>query len=348
MTIEAIDANEAESSTSTEVQENTDVEVAQSSSAEGEQVEANAEESAERSLQDIVAEVAKDSRETAETDEESPASETQELDAEQAAKTDDADQQDEGFDLDEFGFTESELKALKGKTKDRFNELLAQRKELEGKAEESEVITKFMQENNISSDEMARMMGTLAHFNAGDYKQFLDGIQPLMEHAGVALGATLPPDIQQRVDEGYIDANSAAELAQQRATSSEAQVRLEREQFNNQQQFHQAEVTQIRSSVDDWEADIKKTDPDYAQKEEQIRVNARSLMAQYGAPVNSEQALQLSKDAYAMTNNFIKKAAPTPRAINPGPSSSTVPNAQAAPKSMLDAVRLGIRNANTQ
>lgn len=346
MNTEAIDANEAESSTSNEVQQDHDVD-AQSSSAEGELTEIANEDEAEVSLLAIVQREAKDTREGSIVDEEPPTSEDQEQVAEQASDTDEAEQQEEGFGLDEFGFSPEEMKALKGKTKDRFNELLQQRDEFRGKAEEAEIIKTFMQENKISSDEMARMMGTLAHFNAGDYQGFLDGIQPLMDHAGTALGVNLPPDIQKRVDDGYVDPDSAAELAANRAASVEQQARLQYERGANQYQTQQAEATHIKSSVDSWEADIRKSDPDYAQKENQIRANARALMAQFGQPVNADQALQLSKDAYEMTNEFIRQANPKPRAINPGPSSGSVPNAHAEPKSMLDAVRQGIRNAQT-
>lgn len=349
MNTEVIDANAAKSSTAEEAQLNPDVE-AQSSSAEGEQAAAEQahDEGAAASLQEIIANVAKDSRDTdveVDATEESPPSKDQEPAEVIEADTGEGEPQGDEFEIDEVGFTAEELKALKAKTKDRFDELLAQRDEFKRSAEESAVITKFMAENNISSDEMAKMMGTMAFYQAGDYQNFLTNLQPMMERAGTALGSFLPDDIQKRVDDGYIDEASASEMASQRALATDNQERLKREQFNNQQIQQQAVVNDMRLAVDTWESDTKKVDIDYAKKEEQIRTNTRALMAQYGTPINAEQAVQLSKDAYAMVNNFTQQTAPPPREIKPGPSSATVPNAHAEPKSMLDAVKLGIRNA---
>jgi len=336
------DDNSEVSSTETEVHDSTDVE-AQSSSVEGAESEAEAD--AERSLLNIVQEESKATREDSiEDDEEPPTSEAQE-------KADDADVSDEDEHEDDpthDEFTSEELKALKGKTKKRIDTLLAQRNELQKASDEHGIITGFMKENNISSDDLSNVMGAMAHYKAGDYKGFLDVIQPLMDHAGEAVGAIIPDDLQKRVDDGYIDDDAAAELAQQRATIAFQQEQAQRTDFNRQAADKGVAADGMRGTVNEWEADVRGKDADYAMKEPQIKANARALMAEFGSPINAEQALQLAKDAYAMTNDFVKQARPAPQQIDRRPDSSlSSSNTQAQPKSMLDAVRMGIRNAHS-
>lgn len=344
---------DANSDSSTEQQDEVDVN-AQSSSVDGES-EDKANEEAEVSLHEIIAEKAAESRVKADDDEESPTSEVQEpadeTEDSDEAKADTVDHDADDAEVDASKFTAEELEVLgrlKPKTKTRIEQLLQQREGLQKSAGELQAITGFMEENNISPEEFSALMGAMAQHKAGNYDGFLQGIQPMMDVAGKALGAVIPDDLQERVDEGYIDEAGAQEIAKQRERINYQEGELVRQQQNQTQRATQDTSNAMKIAVDSVEAEIKNTDVDYATKEPQIKANMQALMAQHGVPNTPEQAKQLANDAYRMTNQFIKQISPDRKtATKRKPDNSMASkNTRAEPTTMLEAVQLGIRNAN--
>lgn len=356
MANEAMDVNVAESSTTDEV-EVTDVnDEALSSGAEAEpDVTAEAEE--EETLLSVIQDTVKETRDDVGPEDSLPSEEGDEqpptAEVSEASETEET---DELVTNDGDTFSEAEFSALKDKTKRRFEALLKERNVGMQAQSELQQLNDVLHQNHISGEEMGDMMRALAQYKAGDFDGFMQLMNPYIQHSSHATGQALPQDIQERLDDGYIDEAAAKELSQARAVHAHQQQMLEHGQRDQQAAIQAAAQAQvqiqagdIRDSVNRWEADIRSRDADYDRKAEMIRTNSEVLMARHGRPANAQQALQLAQDAYAMTNETLKTISPDAKPVKPGPTSSHVPSQHAStkPTSMLEAVRLGLRRHNT-
>jgi len=250
--------------------------------------------------------------------------------------------------------TEAELKKLRPETRKRFERLLSQRNEYRQNLEavqpelaEHRQLRGYLTEHQLAAEDVNVLLGVGAALRRGDYKSFLDGVSPYIIAAQEALGLRISTDLQQQVNEGLIDENTARELTRVRHRAAQAEARLQdanRVTETTQQVQH---VDQIRSAVDSWEASIRQRDPDYAQMSGAVRRYAQGLLQERGTPRTPQEAVALTQDAYDEAKEAFRKAQPAPRPTRNGPSSIHVatgtPTAQ--PRTMKEAVVMALANA---
>lgn len=217
----------------------------------------------------------------------------------------------------------------------RWKEMISERDALKPKAEEFEKITKFMSTNGLSNAEVVegfQIMALMktnpveAHKKISEYKAKLDAL----------VGETLPPEISRKVEEGYVDAGTAKQLA---ALQAEKQLAEQRQQYAMQQQAEQARES-IHSAVVGWEQQMKAKDPDWSAKQDLVTDQVR-LMMQTEKPNTVEEALSLVERAHTTIKDRLSRFAPRRQPVSPVASSSSSVNATAQPKTLLEAVRLG-------
>jgi hypothetical protein len=172
-------------------------------------------------------------------------------------------------------------------------------------------------------------------------------LSPHIIKAQQALGLSLPEDLQKQVDQGFTTRELASELARQRATAELNQTRLQ--ETRTQQARFQAESNQvaIKSAVDAWQNEVRKTDPDFDKKAELITQYAHGLISEMGAPANMDEAVAMANEAKRRADEFLKSVAPAPapQATRPRPSSVNSPGITAKPQptSLQEAVMAGLK-----
>jgi hypothetical protein len=217
----------------------------------------------------------------------------------------------------------------------RWKEMITERDAYRAESDEFRKVTTFMSSNGLSTEEVAEgfqimaLMKTnpvAAHKMISEYKSRLDAF----------VGATLPPDIQKKVEEGYVDEESAKELAMLKAQHGLYQ----QQQANVMQQRDQQSRGNIHSAVVGWEQQMRVKDPDWSAKQEMV-IDQVKLMLQAEKPSTPEEALALVERAHSTIKERLSRFAPQRRPVTNVSSSTSSAHATAQPRSLLEAVRLG-------
>lgn len=225
----------------------------------------------------------------------------------------------------------------------RFKQLIEQRNQYRESADEYNRITDFMRDNSLSPEDAAEGFRVMALMKANPAEAYKE-LQSKMQQLADASGISIPKDLRQRVEDGYIDEDSAKELSRARAELN--RVKQLRESEYNQRLQMQANQTidRITEDVTDWEAEIKEKDPDYDLKSEEIDDRVRAMVAERGRPSNSEQAIQFAQEAYEAVSERHKRRSPQPRAMKAAKSGKLSGSPEAKPQSLREAIELAIVN----
>ena len=228
----------------------------------------------------------------------------------------------------------------------RFRELVkekntykAQMAEYEADAKQYRDIQSFMQTNGLTPEEVAESLGILAQAKTGDPAKAYELMLQRTQALAVMAGKQLPTDLEEKVEQGYIDRETAQDLHQQRV-SAERKAQLAQSQLDRRSQEDQRnQVNSMASAVSAWEQATKSSDPDFDLKAELVKDRVRAHVASYGMPKNAEQALKVSKDAYeAVTQTLLRvrgDKAPMRTAVGGKTNGSAAPE----PKNLLDVIR---------
>jgi len=162
------------------------------------------------------------------------------------------------------------------------------------------------------------------------------------------VGEQLPPELQQRVDAGYLTAEDAKAVSRAQADANLANARAqqvqERQQVNEAVQRQQEATNRTLDSVDVWEKATLKSDPDFHLKRkdvaELVELEILKEANRQGKPwfPNPDEAVKLSKAALETVNKRYSRFTPKPTEIRPA-NGSVSARSTAEPKSFLEAVR---------
>lgn len=218
----------------------------------------------------------------------------------------------------------------------RWKELVSERDSLRGDADQFRKITTFMQTNGLTNEEVVegfQIMALMktnpaeAHKKISEYKAKLDPF----------VGEKLPDDVARRVAEGYIDEDTAKELATLKA---ERNLIEQRQQAAREQEAVAAKGA-IRNVVVNWEQQMKAKDPDWSAKQELVTDQVK-LMLQAEQPSNPEEALALVERAHSIIAERLRRFAPRRQPVTAVTSATSSATAVPLPKSLHEAIRAGI------
>jgi len=223
----------------------------------------------------------------------------------------------------------------------RWKEMITERDTLKPRAEQYDKITTFMTNNGLTPAEMAEGMGIMALMKNDP----IEAYKLLKEHASKLAkfsGDELPEDIRAKVDDGFIDNESAKELARYKAQQEFNETR-QKEQMERQQQ-HQQEVSQkqIHDAVLNWETTEKARDPDWSKKYEMVMERA-AVLIQNGNPGSPQEAVALAQKALSDVNARLRPLSGRSIGIRNPTSSMSSANARPVPRSLEDAIRMAIQ-----
>ena len=223
----------------------------------------------------------------------------------------------------------------------RWKEMINERDQLKPAAEQYQKITTFMNNNSLSTQEMAEGMQVMALMKNdpvsayAKLKGYLDNLAPVV-------GEILPDDIRQKVDDGFIDEESAKELARLKAEKDFHSQRYLEQQSKQERQTSEQNQRAMYESVATWEQVEKAKDPDWSAKYEMVMDRVKSLLSEK-QPQNSQEAVEVARRALAEVNSRLRPLAGRSTNLRGPTSSLSSGNTRPAPRSLEDVVRLGLQ-----
>jgi hypothetical protein len=219
------------------------------------------------------------------------------------------------------------------------NKYKAQMAEYEGDAKQYRDIQSFMQQHNLTAEDVANSLQMLAKMRSGTPAEAYELLQGRMEEIAIAAGKKLPADLEEKVDQGYIDRDTASELHQARVNAErQAQSAQSQLEQRSQQEAH-AQVVAMANAVSAWEVSTKATDPDYDLKADLVKDRVRAQIAANGMPKTKEDAVKLSKDAYDQVTQALLRVRGDKQPMRTAVGGKTNGSAAPEPKSLLDVIR---------
>lgn len=209
-------------------------------------------------------------------------------------------------------------------------------------ADRGVALSRFLQETGITVQEYDELIEVGALMKRADtLPQAREKIVAKLAEIDRALGITLPEDLHQEVEQGFLPEDRARELSQTRAQAE----RLQRERAAEEaQRAEQAVVTELQA----WESEARRVDPDFDRKlpDIQAKVRLAALEAQQaGRPLRSgAEAVRMARKAHEDINAMLASFRPAPQATRPSPSSAaSAPATAPAPKTIYEAAAAGLR-----
>lgn len=250
-----------------------------------------------------------------------------------------------------------ENKAMKEQLKD-VEIIKTEAAEWKQKAEGLDVIQNFVKQSGLQADEVDTGFQVMAAIKSatefgGSPQTALDILVPIVQQLQAMSGNVLPDDLQKKVDDGYVDEETAREIARLRAetarTSQQAKVAQSRVEDISQQTQQEAQarfVAEINSAVTAWENDWKTKDADYKLKEPLVKAEIITLIQRLGEPPTANDAILLANHARDEVNKRLLASNLLPkkqemRTVTGGVSANKTP--QVKINSTTDAVRAALR-----
>ncbi len=245
-------------------------------------------------------------------------------------------------------FSPEEIKTYTPSTQQRIKSLLSERNSYRDQVREVEPFRAYMQENELSAEDLAFGLQALATLRKGDYETFLEQLSPFVQLAMEYTGRALPPDLQEQVRQGRVAPDVAVGITKQRYDLGHAQQRLERQAEAEASQQEENARQANRSAVAAWEQTVRQSDPDYARKLDVAKAYVASIRAEYGDPQSPQDCVAVAQEAYRRADAAVRASRPSraPTQMNPsGIQRPSNPSAVAAPKSLMEAAMQGLDRA---
>lgn len=221
----------------------------------------------------------------------------------------------------------------------RFKQLIRQRDEYRSRATQYDQITDFMEKNQLTAEEVAQGFQLMAMMKVGDPAQAYEALRKYTDNLALAAGIRLPENLEKKVEEGYIDQDTARDLWRQQVSAERKAQLAATEAQRYKQQEQTSQVNSIAEAVTAWEESVRDSDPDYDLKADLIDDRVRALVAEKGKPRSPDEALTYAQEAYKTVSERLKsvRGVKTPMRTAVGGKVSGTPLPE--PKSLLDVIQ---------
>jgi hypothetical protein len=228
----------------------------------------------------------------------------------------------------------------------RFQAIVRQRNEMRQKAEKNEhgakqyeQVQAFLDANGLDDEEAGGILKIRALMKSNPAEAW-KSLKPLVQQLLVDAGEVLPSDLADAVRKGEVTKARAVEISRLRASQTSMTKSQEFAQQQAQQRAAQERQNALMGAVTEWEKQTKLKDPDYAAKEEDVKIHVVYLQRTKGMPQSADDARKMVEEAYAAVNKRYAPKAISRQPVTPirgGRVASGQPTDQ--PKSVLDIVR---------
>jgi hypothetical protein len=229
---------------------------------------------------------------------------------------------------------------------ERFREVLAENRQLKGQNEQYKQLDTTFAEIGADARKMGLSEQDLAQLFAwprmlaNDPKAAVEQLHAFAAQWQEKIGHTLPVDLKQKVDDGTLDEDSAKEIAQLRASAALAKTRTTAESIEREQASTAQRRNEIVTSVNAYQDELRRTDPDYTlEKHEMVVDSLTAMVTARGVPSTVADARAMAKEAYDNVTRRLAKFKPQPRAVaSPQVGRRLNKPAESQPKSMREAI----------
>lgn len=234
------------------------------------------------------------------------------------------------------------FKALPKEARQTVIALRKQAETLKPDADRGAALSRYLAETGITVteyDELIQVGALMKH--PSTLGKAREAIVAKLAEIDRALGITLPEDLHQEVEQGFISEDRARELAQ---TKAERDRVLRETQATAAREQQQAIVSELVA----WEAEARRADADFDRKLPDIQTKVRLAVLEAeraGRPVRSPaEAVSIARKVHEETNAFLAAFRPAPKATPSSPSSAaSAPATAPAPKNIYEAAAAGLR-----
>jgi len=228
----------------------------------------------------------------------------------------------------------------------RFRELVrekntykAQMAEYEADAKQYRDIQTFMEGAGLTAEEVAEGLALMAQMKSGDPAKAYEALTKKVETLALAAGKQLPQELEERVEQGFVDRETAQQLYQKQV-QAERQAALAQNQLQQRTyQDAQTQVVSIANAVQAWEQATKGTDPDFEIKVDLVKDRVRAHVAANGMPKTPDEAVKLTKEAYESVTQVLRRAQGPKQSMRPAVGGKVNGSAAPEPRSLLDVIR---------
>ena len=226
----------------------------------------------------------------------------------------------------------------------RFRSLVAEKNELkettaklQNDSDQYAKITDFIEKNNLTAKDSVegfKIMAAIKNNPELAYKM-------LGHHLGnmsKVTGRRLPTDIQNKVDDGFLDEDAARELSQTRAKLARVQNQRKVDHARSQKQHTQNQSNMLTSALQTWGETTLAKDVDFSLKQAEFNDRVVALVNERGQPETQADVLGLVEDAYATVNERFKARQPQPTQLRTATGGKLSGTPVVEPVSLRDAI----------
>lgn len=222
----------------------------------------------------------------------------------------------------------------------RFKEVVSERNRYREGARQYEQVQSFLKTNGLGPEDAADALLIWADMKTNPQEAW-KRLKPIVQKLLVDAGEVIPGDLKQKVAQGQMSPDAALEMARLRARAGNLEQSSARQAEQAQQAQVAAQQRAISAAAETWEMGVRRSDPDFAAKMDDLKREIVFLQREKGMPNTPEKVREQLDEAYKAVNarvaSFRPKQAKTPVTGGRAASGSTT----AAPGSMLDLVRMG-------
>lgn len=224
----------------------------------------------------------------------------------------------------------------------RFRELVAQRNHFREGAQQFDQVQTYLRENGVTAEEAAEFI-TLRAAMKRDPAAAWEQMKPIVHQLLTDAGILLPADLAQRVQAGNLTNEAATEISRERAQRMALSRATEQQKTISEQTAQATTARNINLAVAKRESDLRRQDPDFDAKREDVMREILWLQRQKGAAKTPEDAVAVVNEAYTNVTKRTRAVATPHRTqskkpVTGGRVSGSKPTTE-APQTMLDIVR---------
>ena len=270
-------------------------------------------------------------QEESEAAEEEPAAEEEDPDAEENQSEENGEEKEE--EKPPF-HTHPRWKQVQKEKKEALAKVDALQETLEKQkafVEPAMALHEFCQQHSISDKDLqeALMLAAEAKENPA---LFAEHLEAMTRNVKVHIGKELTPDLAKRVEEGTLTEADAKEIQEARLAKSRSErtvADVKKDSAKTKEEAFKTQVNAIASAVTQWEATVKKNDPDYKGSFQEMVTDRIEVLCRQSFPANIEQALAIADKAYKECQTRVRSFRP---ATKPAARKELKPTGSSKPK----------------
>lgn len=207
-------------------------------------------------------------------------------------------------------------------------------------ADEARAFNSYLAERGLGGEDLRLGVDLVTAIKSGDPVQALAMLTPLYEQLQTRAGQTLPPDLAEAVNNGWVTEEYARQLAERLASGQTAEERLAAERQQREQAALARHQLAMHSAAADWEKTLSSRDPEFKYRAELVR-DAAFRQVYATPPATPDALVTLLDEADRRVRAQFPKPPRPPTPHSPAPGRMGL--AAAGPNSPLEATRLALQ-----